>query len=269
MAENPLSHYIRLWNLKEDGAPFTSYSGFLQPVLQGDIKCMLKIARRGKDRRANELMVWWNGVGAAKVLLHDPIALLMERASDNSSLIEMAKNGQDDEATDILCRIVARLHSHPPPPPANLIPLTTWFKELQPAAANYGGMFTECSRIADSLLRDQEDIVALHGDIHHGNVLDFGRRGWLAIDPKGLIGERGFDYANIFCNPDAGMATQPGRLIKQAANITKAAGLDLTRLLQWSAAWAGLSAAWSISDGEDPQTALTIANLAIGALQAF
>jgi aminoglycoside/hydroxyurea antibiotic resistance kinase len=41
----------------------------------------------------------------------------------------------------------------------------------------------------------------LHGDLHHGNVLDFGLRGWLAIDPKGLLGERGFDFANIFTNP--------------------------------------------------------------------
>jgi streptomycin 6-kinase len=70
--------------------------------------------------------------------------------------------------------------------------------------------------IADKLLDDPRDIVALHGDIHHGNILDFGERGWLAIDPKGLIGERGFDYANNFCNPDAAIATRPGRLVGQA-----------------------------------------------------
>lgn len=34
-------------------------------------------------------------------------------------------------------------------------------------------------------------MVTLHGDLHHGNVLDFGASGWLAIDPKGLKGERG------------------------------------------------------------------------------
>jgi len=52
------------------------------------------------------------------------------------------------------------------------------------------------------LLADQHDVGVLHGDIHHGNILDFGPRGWLTIDPKGLIGERDFDYANLFCNPD-------------------------------------------------------------------
>jgi streptomycin 6-kinase len=37
----------------------------------------------------------------------------------------------------------------------------------------------------------------------------------LAIDPKRLVGERGFDYANIFCNPDRHTATSPQRLSRQ------------------------------------------------------
>ncbi len=211
-----LIRYIKHWNLREDGAPFATSSGWLQPVLFNEIRCMLKIARRDKDRRANEVMIWWKGDGAAKVLLHDDGALLMERAITASSLVEMPKNGLDDEATRILCRVVGRLHRHPPPYPENLVPLSVWFRQLEPAAAKFGGIFAECARIADQLLTDQQDIVVLHGDIHHGNVLAFGSRGWLAIDPKGLIGERGFDYANIFCNPDASTAVQPGRLTKQS-----------------------------------------------------
>lgn len=49
-------------------------------------------------------------------------------------------------------------------------------------------------------------MAVLHGDLHHGNVLDFGPLGWLAIDPKGLHGESGFDYANILSNPDRASA---------------------------------------------------------------
>ncbi len=56
---------------------------------------------------------------------------------------------------------------------------------------------------ARSLLAAQREVGALHGDIHHGNILDFGpERGWLAIDPNRLCGDRAFDYANLFCNPD-------------------------------------------------------------------
>jgi streptomycin 6-kinase len=262
-----LIQYINHWNLQEDGDPLITSSGWLQPVLFNEIRCMLKIARRDKDRRANELMIWWNGHGAAKVFLSDGDALLMERAIASSSLAEMPKKGQDDVATRILCSVVGRLHGHRPPYPENLVPLAVWFKELGPAAAKLGGIFTECARIADRLLMEQQDIVALHGDIHHGNVLDFGDRGWLAIDPKGLIGERGFDYANIFCNPDASTAAEPGRLMKQAAIAADAAGLNRIRTLQWVAAWAGLSAAWCIEDSEDPGKAITVAKLAVASLQ--
>ena len=86
----------------------------------------------------------------------------------------------------------------------------------------------------------------VHGDMHHGNVLNFGPRGWLAIDPKGLIGERYFDYANIFCNPDNEMATRPGRLSRQVQVVSEAAHLECSRLLAWVAAWAGLSAAFPL-----------------------
>lgn len=37
----------------------------------------------------------------------------------------------------------------------------------------------------------------------------FGERGWLAIDPKRLLGERSFDFANIFTNPDLTDLAQP------------------------------------------------------------
>jgi streptomycin 6-kinase len=101
----------------------------------------------------------------------------------------------------------------------------------------------QAASTALELLAEPEEVVVLHGDIHHGNVLDFGPRGWLAIDPKGLVGERGFDHANLFCNPDLASATAPGRLARQATIVAEAARLDRRRLLRWILAWAGLSAA--------------------------
>jgi streptomycin 6-kinase len=98
------------------------------------------------------------------------------------------------------------------------------------------------------------------------HVLDFAARGWLAIDPKGLSGERGFDFANIFCNPDFALATATGRLARQASIVAKAAGMDRKRLLQWVLAYAGLSAAWFIDDGGDPGLPLAVAEAAAAEL---
>ncbi|MGC5204369.1 aminoglycoside phosphotransferase family protein, partial [Klebsiella pneumoniae] len=79
---------------------------------------------------------------------------------------------------------------------------------------------------------------------------DGGERGWLAIDPKGLSGERTFDFVNILRNPDGVVALAPGRLEHQAEVLAAAASVDRRRLLDWTLAFAGLSAAWHIIDGE-------------------
>jgi streptomycin 6-kinase len=110
--------------------------------------------------------------------------------------------------------------------------------------------------------------VVLHGDLHHDNVLDGGPRGWLAIDPKGLIGERGFEYANLFRNPDIEIALAPGRLRRQVGVVARQARLDPKRLLQWIFAYAALGAAWSQGSGQDPRPGLAIAELAEAELSA-
>ena len=162
------------------------------------------------------------------------------RVTRARSLAAYARDGRDDEATRVLCAAIARLHGHAKPRPPSLIPLEEWFAELEPAARQHGGVLARSAATACELLAHPQDIVALHGDIHHGNVLDFGARGWLAIDPKGLIGERGFDYANIFCNPDLVTATVPSCFARRVDVMVEVAGLDRVRLLQWVLAWAGL-----------------------------
>src|SRR5262245_65939673 len=142
---------------------------------------MLKIAREEEERRGGRLMAWWDGDGAARVLAHDDNAVLLERATGPRSLSAMAAGGQDDEATRILCAVAARLHAPRPNPPPELVPLSRWFELLAPAANALGGVFAQASEMAQKLLATPRDVVVLHGDIHHGNVLDAGERGWIAI----------------------------------------------------------------------------------------
>ncbi len=94
----------------------------------------------------------------------------------------------------------------------------------------------------------------LHGDLHHGNVLDFGERGWLAIDPKGLLGEAAFDYCNLLCNPSHERALAPGRLERQFGVVVEATGTEAARLADWLVAWSALSSTWFALD-DDPRLA--------------
>ena len=146
--------------------------------------------------------------------------------------------------------------------------MTRWFEALAPAARSQGGLSrSRCGGAA--LLADPRDTVVLHGDIHHGNVLDAGARGWLAIDPKGLLGERTFDFVNILRNPDAATALAPGRFDRQVDLLADAAALDRQRLLKWTLAFAGLSASWHLADGEPADLDLAVAGLAAAALGDF
>jgi streptomycin 6-kinase len=270
--------YLTRWRLVPDGDPIITRSGRLLPVRMDGIPAMLKIAIDAEEKFGGLLLRWWNGQGAAHVFAQEEDALLMERAEGPSSLVnlvKMAGRGGDDEASRLICRVVAHLHATKPEGRphlniADLVPLAHWFKELEPAAATHGGILTTCAATARQLLASERDVVPLHGDIHHGNILDFGPRGWLAIDPKRLIGERGFDYANLFCNPEAAIAVVPGRLARQVDVVVEAAGLERPRLLMWIMAYAGLSAAWLLEDGEwEPaKIALTVAQLAAAELAA-
>ncbi|HEU0301129.1 MAG TPA: aminoglycoside phosphotransferase family protein [Longimicrobium sp.] len=258
--------WLSRWRLAPDGEPVVTPYSSLLPVRRDGVPLMLKVARADEERAGARLMAWWDGGGAARVLEHDGDALLVERAFDDASLVRMARTGRDDEASRILCAAAARLHAPRDRPPPELVPLERWFRALEPAAARSGGIFARSAEAARELLADPRDVMVLHGDLHHGNVLDFGARGWLAIDPKGLVGERGFDFANLFCNPDLETATAPGRLARQVEVVAEAAGLQRTRVLMWILAYAGLSAAWSLEDGDEPEIALAVAELAAAEL---
>jgi streptomycin 6-kinase len=259
--------YIALWGLIPDGPPIVTHSSRLLPVRRNGLPAMLKIAEAAEERLGGLLMVWWDGQGAARVLAHDGDALLLERAEGRRALADYAKDGDDDTASRVICGVVARLHARANPLLLDsLVPLARWFRELGSTAVQHGGVLTLAADTARHLLSTQRDVVTLHGDIHHRNILDFGAHGWLAIDPKGLTGERGFDYANLFCNPDRKTAMASGRLSRQASVVAEASGVPRTRLLQWVLAYAGLSAAWTINTGEVPEIALDVAELAAAEL---
>jgi streptomycin 6-kinase len=263
--------YLDRWNLIPDGSPFVTRSSRLLPVRRQGEPAMLKLATEEEERFGGVLMEWWDGDGAARVLARDDDALLLERAEGSASLADMARNGRDDEACRILCAVAARLHAPRPAPLPELIPLAHWFRELETAVAIHGGILVRCAETACALLAKPREVGVLHGDLHHGNVLDFGARGWLAIDPKRLMGERGFDFANIFTNPDLDdptrpVATEPNRFARRLGVVVEAAKLERERLLRWILAWTGLSAAWFLSDGDSARIDLRVAELAAAEL---
>ena len=273
-AHEALKRYRTDWRLTPDGEAFDTHSSVLQPVLFEGAKAMLKYPTGEEERRGAAAMVYWAGDGAAKVLKGDGKAPLLERLADDISLVSMAQGDQDSQATQILCAVAAALHTpRSAGQPSSLAPLDRWFSALNTAAARADAnqaLFLAAQAIAKPLIARPLKAVVLHGDIHHANVLHDPVRGWVAIDPKGLIGDHGYDYANMLCNPTAAVALAPGRLVAQAQVVAQASGMSLERVLSWVAAYSALSAAWSIeSMPQHVEAGLAMARLAQAELAAL
>lgn len=261
-----LEYYLKRWQLSINGETINTPSSQIVPVIQtnGD-EAILKLASCEEEKIGHLVMCWWEGEGAAKVLAHHDTALLMEKARDQQSLLTMALNNQADQATAIMCNAIKQLHTpRLKQPPTELISLQQHFLSLTKIAQTSPNIFAFCKKTADELLATEQDVVVLHGDIHHRNILDF-ERGWLAIDPKRVIGEKGFDYAHLLCNPDLSIANNPVYFAQQLNNIIDLSGIERTRIIKWIIAFAGLSAAWFIEDNQIPEAkfVMSITKLAI------
>jgi len=257
-----VGEFLEAWHLVPDGPLLTTRSSWVLPVGYAGSSAMLKVARIPDEQSGYRLMTWWDGQGAAKVLACSPGALLLEGATGASDLAQMAWSGQDDEACRILCDTAARLHAPRRSPPPVLHPLEDWFQPLFQLSPQHAAL-APAAATARQLLATPHAVGPLHGDLHHDNVLDFDERGWLAIDPHGLLGERTFDYANIFTNPDLSdpgrpLATLPGRFEARLGVVIGATGIEPARFLRWIIAWTGLSAAWFSGDADDKGAAIDL-----------
>ena len=134
----------------------------------------------------------WDGDGAVRLLEHDPErgAFLLERLEPGTQAWEL----DEDEATLVVADVLRRLHRVSPAPGHP-------FVLLADAARGWAVELPELRPVVDDLLADPTPQVLLHQDLHGGNVLR-SARGWLAIDPKPLVGDPAFDVASLVRDRD-------------------------------------------------------------------
>lgn len=268
-AEN-LDQYMQKWALT-DPKPLaqTPTSHVYTVQYQGEmvvLKLLTPIGVKDEHNGAVALQCF-DGKGAVRLLRHDDGAHLLEYAGD-TDLVAMVKQGDDEKATAITAEVLNQLHTaHTGTAPQSLHRLERWFSGLFQQAetdkqADDGSIYVRAAQLARTLLDTPQNECILHGDIHQENIRHHPTRGWLAFDPKGLYGERTFDAANTLCNPDMPeLVLDEARLLRNAEILATGMGIELSRLLQYTFAYACLSASWTLSDGETPTLALGVARL--------
>jgi len=153
----------------------------------------------------------------------------------------------------------------------SFIQLTDWFdglKKLRPHFKGGTGPFNEklverVERSVKDFLIENDKPVLMHGDFHHFNILS-SERGWLVIDPKGVIGPGCYEVGPLLINPwgDLLSGSDYRQMTKRRIDILhEHLGFERERIREWGLAHAVLSAWWSIEDHTDWEYPLAFAEM--------
>jgi streptomycin 6-kinase len=227
------------------------------------------------ELRGVHWLAWRDGAGAVKLLDQDGQRMLLEYAGSVRLVDHLHEHG-DRASTEIAAESMRQLFSPSERPvPNDLQPLRERFRSLFRKAEDERrdgkvSLYTEAASLAERLLANARDVRPLHGDLHHENVLH-GPRGWLAIDPKGVLGDPGFDAANWFYNPldRMDLCLNPERIAFMAGTFARALGQDVAHILDHAIAYGCLSSSWHAQDGnrKDEEQGLLIAAAILGVRQ--
>ncbi|WP_442816033.1 aminoglycoside phosphotransferase family protein [Streptomyces sp. NBC_01205] len=263
------------WELRLDGAPSHGAVALVLAVVRADgALAVLKLQPVDDETRGEPLaLTAWAGRGAVLLLETAPVsgAMLLERLDAGRSL---AAVGDDTTALQILSEVLSRLVARPAPEGVRrLADIAAAMLDAAPVA------LTRLARPADRRLAqtcaaamrelcDEPGDRLLHWDLHYDNVLAplpaaAEREPWLAIDPKPLAGDPGFDllpalrnrWDEVVASGDAARA-----VLRRFDLMTEVLGLDRQRAAGWTLGRVLQNALWDVEDGE---TSLDPAQVAI------
>ncbi|HKS08233.1 MAG TPA: aminoglycoside phosphotransferase family protein [Pyrinomonadaceae bacterium] len=217
-------------------------------------RVVLKLTNVSDEAHAGKVLQAFAGSGAVTVYEAETGAVLLERLEPGEQLVSLVRRGEDDEATKILAQVIGKLANHVAP-------------EECPTVADWGrgfdryvrsgdrqiphGLVCEALEVYEHLAASQGSTMLLHGDLQHYNVLFDSDRGWIAIDPKGVVGELEYEVGALLRNPieQPELFTSPATIERRLEILTTKLPLNHTRALQWTFAQAVLSAIWDVEDG--------------------
>jgi streptomycin 6-kinase len=253
----------RRWSL-EVSPPFATLSyNYVAPARRSDgTDLVLKMGvPRPELEREIEALRAYDGRGSVRLLDAETGkgVLLLERLKQGSMLADLYP-GNDDEVTMIAAGVMRQLW-RPITPHHNFKKIEEWFEGLARLRSKFKGgcgpFPVRLVETAESLYADLSQSMGepllLHGDLHHFNILSATREPWLAIDPKGVVGEAAYDVGALLRNPVPdvfGRSDLVHILDRRVAILAEILDLDRRRILSWGMAQAVLSAWWSYEDND-------------------
>ncbi|MEU9234936.1 aminoglycoside phosphotransferase family protein [Streptomyces subrutilus] len=251
------ARFLELWELRRTGPLMHGVTALVVPVVRADGSAAALKLQRVDEESAGEpdALRAWGGRGAVRLLEHDGETgtLLLERLDERRHLSAVAERDAR-AAVRVIGELLARLTAVPAP---------EGLRGLGAMAAEMlDGVPRALGRLADGrerrLLGDCAAALAevagepggrlLHWDLHYDNVLAGRREPWLAIDPKPLSGDPGFELLPAIVNN-----FRAREVWWRFDLLTEAAGLDgdRDRARAWTLGRVVQNCLWDVEDGEE------------------
>lgn len=263
----------RRWSLSVSPPfPNLSYNWVAPALREGGTPTVLKLSFPGEKEFGTEAAALevFEGGGICRLLALDldKGAMLLERLQPGTPLTTV----EDDEKATAIAAAVMRKLWRPAPANHNFPAVSDWARGFDRLRKRFDGgtgpmpkgLVEKAESLFAELLDSQGEPLLLHGDLHQENILTARREPWLAIDPKGVVGEAAYDTAALLHNPVEALDTpDPRRLLGRRLDVLSSElGLDRARIRAWGLAQAVLAAYWGLEDGGRVwNEALTFANL--------
>jgi len=262
-----LAHrFVDRWSLRLDGPAAHGVTALVQPVLRPDgTPAVLKLQPVDEETRGEPLALrTWGGRYAVGLLDHDPDSgtMLLERL-DASQSLESVPDGT--RALQDLSELLAHLAAVPAPDGLpRLADIARAMLDRLPISADRltdpaeRRLLITCAAAMREVIDEPGDRL-LHWDLHYANVLAplpgspaQQRARWLAIDPKPLAGDPGFELLPALCNRwnDIADSGDVSAAIRRRFDLmTETVELDRRRAAAWTLARILQNALWDIEEG--------------------
>jgi streptomycin 6-kinase len=285
------------WGLTDvHPSPELSYN-FVAFAKRGEEQVVLKMGVPNRELLSEMAALrLFNGEGACKLIDYDEEKywILLERLKPGAMLATLE---DDEEATNIAADVMQKIWKpieHVTLSEAksleqtnerlfgrderslrvtynNFIRLSDWFDGLKKLRSHFNGgtgpfnekLVERVERSVKEFFIENHQPVLMHGDFHHFNILS-SERGWLIIDPKGVIGPACYEVGPLLINPwgDLLSGKDYRRMTKRRIDILhERLGFERERIREWGLAHAILSAWWSIEEHGDWHYALAFAEM--------